>query len=122
MRETIALFLVLTLVYPQGATATQISPKEQAVTISRGNAVEVRFLDGSKLRGWIGEVSDTGFVLTTEKAGVQQIRFDQLKSLRDMKKTTFGRSLGRGYLIAIIVVVAIAVTFGIVCHENLCSG
>lgn len=122
MRETIALFLVLALVLPPQARAAQTSPKEQAVAISRGNAVEVRFLDGSKLRGWIGTVSDTGFDLTTEKRGMQQIRFEDVKSLRDMRKTTFGRSLGRGYLIAIIVVVAIGVTFGIICHENLCSG
>lgn len=122
MRETIVLFLVFMLALPPAAPAAQTTPKEQAVAISRGNAVEVRFLDGSKLRGWIGAVSDTGFDLTTEQRGVQQIRFEQVKSLRDMRKTTFGRSLGKGYLIAIIVVVAIGVTFGIVCHENLCSG
>lgn len=122
MRETMALLLVLALALPPAAPAAQVSVKEQAIGISRGNAVEVRFLDGSKLRGWIGTVTDTGFDLTREDNRLQQVRFEEVKSLRDMKKTTFGRSLRRGYLIGVIVVVAIGITFAIVCHDNLCSG
>ena len=36
--------------------------------------VEVRFLDGSKLRGWLGEVSDSGFSLSHENKGHLRVR------------------------------------------------
>ncbi len=116
MRQFVAFLLIWSLIAP--ASAAQSSPKEQAVTISRGNAVEVRFLDGSKTRGWIGAVSDSGFELDTEKQGKQQIAFDRVQSIRDLKKKTFGRSLGIGYLIGLVVVGVIGVTVAIVCHDG----
>lgn len=116
MRQVVALVLIWSLIPP--AFAAQVSPKEQAVAISRGNAVEVRFLDGSKTRGWIGAVSDSGFELDTEKEGKQQIVFDRVEAIRDLKKKTFGRSLGMGYLIGLVVAGVIGVTVAIVCRDG----
>jgi hypothetical protein len=45
--------------------------------------VEVRFMDGAKLRGWIGEVSDTGFVLSHEvkrQLTKSQVAFNQVRA------------------------------------------
>ena len=87
-RQAVACILVWSLLLPLPAASAQASIKEQAVTISRGNAVEVRFLDGSKMRGWMGAVTDTGFELEAEKGGKQLIAYDRVKSLRDRKKTS----------------------------------
>lgn len=121
LRHATALLLIGSLLLPLPPASAQASVKEQAVTISRGNAVEVRLLDGSKLRGWMGVVTDSGFELEARKGGKQQIAFGQVKSLRDMKKKSFGRSLGTGYLIGLIVIAVIGVTVAIVCHDA-CTG
>ena len=63
------------------------SPKEQVRAIRTDSPVEVRFLDGSKLRGWISEVSDTGFVLSHEKKGrleKSQVTFEQVRAVKQV--------------------------------------
>lgn len=68
---------------PKGA-----SPQEQTRAIDPGSPVEVRFLDRSKLRGWISEVSESGFALSHEKMKhleKSQIAFSQVKSVRQIK-------------------------------------
>lgn len=40
-------------------TSNRPSLEEQVRTLDTHSPVEVRFVDGSKLRGWIGEVSGT---------------------------------------------------------------
>ena len=39
----------------------------QVLAIDTNSPVEVRFMDGARLRGWIGEVSDTGFGYSAEE-------------------------------------------------------
>ena len=58
----------------------------------------------------LGAISDTDFEFQTLKHGkleTQQIRFDNLKSIRDTNRSSFGRSLGKGFAIAGIVVAVI---------------
>lgn len=118
MRELLAFLLILVLVWPLPAQGTTPTAKEQVIAISRGSAVEVRLLDGSKLRGSMGAVSDSGFELYTGTQGKQDVAFERVKSVKDRTAKSFGRSLGRGYIVGIIVVVVIGVTFGILCREG----
>ena len=125
MYEFMAMLLACLLAFPaQGQTASR-SPQEQVIGISRGAAVEVRFLDKSKLRGRLGVVSDSGFELQTAQKGMietRQIGFDRVKSVRDLKQKSFAHSLGMGFLIAGLVIVAIGVTFAILCRTQGCFG
>jgi hypothetical protein len=126
MRDVVALCLVFLLSAPPlpAAEAGKQTPREQALAIARGEMVEVRMVEGGKLRGRIGPVTDVGFEMETQQKGkleTQQVAFARVKSIRATHRS-FERSLGRGFLIGAIVVVTIAVIFGILCHENLCSG
>jgi hypothetical protein len=67
---------------------TQPSPQEQVHAIAANSPVEVKFLDGSTQRGWIGEVSDTGFALAQEKDHQltnSQETFVQVKAVKQVK-------------------------------------
>ncbi|MBI3665888.1 MAG: hypothetical protein HY236_06630 [Acidobacteria bacterium] len=92
------------------------SPKEQVRAIDTRSPVEVRFIDGSKLRGWIGEVSDTGFVLSHEKKRQltnSQVAFNQIKAVKQVKSVKPSHT-ARNVLIGVgITVVAIGIIFGI---------
>jgi hypothetical protein len=48
-------------------------------------SLEVRFIEGSKLRGWIGKISDSGFILSHEnkrRLANSQLAFNQLRSVK----------------------------------------
>ena len=80
--------------------------KEQAVTVSAGSSVEVKLLNGQKLRGRMGEVSATGFVLQSvngDKAVNRTISFDEAGSIRAVHHTV------RILLIVVGVVAAVAI-------------
>ena len=114
MRETLSIMLVVMLVCPAASAQppTSASIKEQVLNIGAGSPVEVRLADKSKLRGRLGPVTDSGFELQTVKGNkidTAQIAFDQVKSIKDTAKRSFGHSVGRGFLIAGIV---IGVIFG----------
>ena len=71
-----------------GQEGPSISVREQMRGIAFDTPVEVRFHDGSKLRGWFAEVSDSGFVLKHEvKREVQrsQFTFDSVRSFKVVK-------------------------------------
>jgi hypothetical protein len=97
------------------------TPKESVHAIATGSPVEVRLADGSKLRGWISEVSDTGFELRYEKRKQlqqAQITFDQVKAVKEVgsvKTSHTARNvligLGVG-VVALGVVAAIALAAG----------
>jgi hypothetical protein len=82
---------------------------------------EVRLADGSKLRGWISEVSDTGFELRYEKRKPlqqEQITFDQVKTVKQVNNVKTSHTarnvlIGVGIgVVAIGVVAAIALASG----------
>ena len=97
------------------------TPKEYVHMIAAGSPVEVRFADGAKLRGWISEVSDTGFELRYEKRKQlrrAQIGFDQVKAVKQIESVKTSHTarnvligLGVG-VVALGVVAAIALAAG----------
>jgi hypothetical protein len=95
---------------------TQPSPQDQVRAIAANSPVEVKFVDGSTQRGWIGEVSDTGFVLAQEKnhqLANSQESFVQVKAVKQVKdvKTHKVRNIligvGVTYVIFAVVVTAV---------------
>jgi hypothetical protein len=68
----------------QSPSSNRPSPnREQVRALDTNSPVEVRFMDGAKLRGWIGEVSDTGFVLSHEvkrQLTKSQVAFNQVRA------------------------------------------
>jgi len=71
-----------------GQEGPSISVREQMRGIASDTPVEVRFRDGSKLRGWFAEASDSGFVLKHEvKRELQrsQFTFDSVRSFKIVK-------------------------------------
>ena len=70
--------------FGQASSSNRTSPKEQVLAIDTNSPVEVRLIDGAKLRGWIGEVSDTGFVLSHElkrQLTKSQVAFNQARTV-----------------------------------------
>ena len=110
MRQMFAVFLAILLANASIAQPAFQSSKEMVLKIPAGSPVEVRLTDNTKLRGRLGNVSDTGFELQAVKNGkvdTVQVAFDQLKSIKNTGKESFGHSLGKGFLIGGIVVGAI---------------
>jgi|KBSSwiStaDraftv2_1062776.scaffolds.fasta_scaffold949156_2 hypothetical protein len=119
-------FLTLTiiplLISPTGlvtpALAAQMqSIQEQVRAISAQTPVEVRLRDRGKLRGWLGEVSASGFELrceTKNRLDTKTFAFDAVKSIR-IVDTVKPRHTARSILIGVgIAVGAIFITSVIV--------
>ncbi|MFN7934263.1 MAG: hypothetical protein U0R19_13115 [Bryobacteraceae bacterium] len=114
MRQALAVLLITVLAAPCSAGPKRQSVKEQAVSIARDAAVEVRFTNGTKQRGRLGAVSDSGFELQTERNGTitkEQVAFERVKSVRGLRHESTGRSIGRTFLITGIVV---GTVFGVI--------
>jgi len=94
------------------------SAKEQVNALAKGGPVEVRLANGSKLRGWVGDISETGFMLTFEhKKQFQksEIAFDQVKAVKRVKSAQPSQTarhiligVGVGAVVAAVVIVAVA--------------
>ena len=114
MRQALAFLLVWLLASPAIAQFKNPSVKEQALTIARDTAVEVRLTDKSKHKGRMGAVSDDGFELQTERQGkitTEQIAFDRVKSVKALHRESAGRTVGKTILITGIVV---GTVFGVI--------
>ena len=93
------------------------SPEEQLRAIDVRSPVEVRLNDGAKLRGWVGEVSGSGFVLNHEEgpqAKKSQVAFNQIKAVKQIQSvnprhTTRNLLIGVGVALAAVVVVVAVV-------------
>ena len=82
-RQMLALALVsLVSSSSFGRQLPSVSVQEQVRLIGQGAAVEVRMRDGSKLRGWIGEVSATGFELEARGHRLLPMTFDQVQAVK----------------------------------------
>lgn len=101
------------------------TPKEYVHAIASGSRVEVRLADGSKLRGWISEVSGTGFELRYEKRKQlqqEQITFDQVKTVKQVNNVKTSHT-ARNVLIGVGIGVGIGVVaIGVVPAIALASG
>jgi hypothetical protein len=97
-------------------TSNRPSPEEQVRALDTHTPVEVRFVDGSKLRGWIGEVSPTGFLLsheTNHQLTNSQVAFDQVRAVKQVGNVKPSHTI-RNVLIGVgITVAAIGIIFGI---------
>ena len=110
MRRALALLLAVRLAAGFCAGEEKISVQDQIHGIAPNSPVEVRFRDGSKLRGWISEVSDSGFTLKHEiKQQLQDSRFpfDSVRSAEAVQSvhpshTTRNILIGVGIAVAVI--------------------
>lgn len=86
--------------------------------------MEVRLTNKSKLKGRLGPVTEGGFEVQTvkgEKIDTVQIRFDEVKSIKDTARKSFGHSVGKALLITGIVFGVIFGIVAIVCVSGGCS-
>ena len=101
--------------------SNRLSLEQQVRSLDTRSPVEVRFLDGSKLRGWMGEVSETGFALSHEQnrqLTVSNVAFAQVSAVKQVKTVKPGHT-ARNILIGVgVTVVAIGVIFGIYLAQN----
>ena len=90
--------------------------KEQVLAIDTNSPVEVRFMDGARLRGWIGEVSDTGFVLSHEvrhQLTKSQVAYNQIRAVKQVQSVKPSHTV-RSVLIGVgITLAAIGIIFGV---------
>ncbi len=126
IRRSVAVLLAILLAAPalSARPVSTTSVKEQVLMIRPGSSIEVRLLDKVRIRGRLGAVTDAGFELQTvasEKTGMQQIGFERVQSIRDRSQTSFGHSLGRGFMVAGIVLVGIVVIYFAAC-QGVCGG
>jgi hypothetical protein len=71
-------------------------------------AALLSFVDGAKLRGWIGEVSDTGFVLSHEvrrQLTKSQVAFDQVRAVKQVQSVKPSHTV-RNVLIGVSITLA----------------
>jgi hypothetical protein len=71
----------------QAPSSNHPSPQEPVRAIGAHTPVEVRFNDGSKLRGWVGEVSDTGFVVSHQvrrQLANSQVTLNQIRAVKQV--------------------------------------
>jgi len=116
MRRRLALLLAIGLAVGlcNGQQGSAISVREQMRAIAPDTPVEVRFHDGSKLRGWIAEVSGNGFVLRHEakrELKNSQFTFDSVRSVKvvkSVKPSHLTRNIVIGVVIAAVVFGALA--------------
>jgi len=117
-RQLLALALIEILAIScvgQAQPMQRASPREQARAIAANSAVEVKFADGAQRRGWISEVSDTGFVLSAEKKGVMEkspITFVQVKAIKQVKSVKPSH-ITRNVLIGVGIAVGALVVLGL---------
>lgn len=126
MREllTVLLAVLLTQVNMSAAAVDTAAVKERVLGIGAGAPVEVRVEGKGKLRGRMGAVDDSGFVLQAVKNGKvepSKIGFGEVKSIRNLSEESFGKSVGKGFLIAGITLGVLMVVGLVVCAAGGCS-
>ncbi|HVP49193.1 MAG TPA: hypothetical protein VMT32_21520 [Bryobacteraceae bacterium] len=112
MRRGVALLLALGLATGlcNSQEGSLVPVREQIRTVAPDTPVEVRFHDGSKIRGWIAEVSDSGFVLNHEvKRKLQRSQFtlDSVRAVQvvnSVKPSHTRRNILIGVGIGVVVV------------------
>ena len=110
-KGALALILAALLGTPAsfGEQISADSIASKARNIPPNSPVEVRLMDGTKLRGWIGESSETGFVLSQEqdhRLQKRMIAFREIKSLKQIKNVKPGHTT-RNILIGVGITVVV---------------
>ncbi len=102
--------------FGQVPSSNRPSPKEQVLAIDTNSPVEVRFMDGARLRGWIGEVSDTGFELSHEarrQLTKSQVAFNQIRAVKQVQSVEPSHTVRNVLIGASSTLAAIGIIFGI---------
>jgi len=112
VRRILSLVLVLLMVMQvEPAVLGADDVRTQITRMPLGGNVEVQLKDQQMLRGMRGEVTDSGFTLESLSAGNRQIAFDDVSSVKQIKRKTHAT---RNVLIFVGVVVGvIAVVLGV---------
>ena len=112
VRRILSLVLVLLMVMQvEPAVLGADDVRTQITRMPLGANVEVRLKDQQMLRGMRGEVTDSGFTLESLSAGNRQIAFDDVSSVKQIKRKTHAT---RNVLIFVGVVVGVvAVVLGV---------
>jgi hypothetical protein len=95
-------------------------PKEQVRAMAANSQVEVKFIDGSRQRGRISEVSDTGFVLNRERNNQiekSQVAFVQIKTVKQVKDVKSHKT--RNILVGVAIGVGIGIVVLVVIGEGM---
>jgi hypothetical protein len=126
MREvlTVLLAVLLTQVNMSAAVVDAAAVKERVLGIGAGAPVEIRLDGKGKVRGRMGAVDDSGFVVQVVKDGKvepSKIGFGEVKSIKNLSEESFGKSVGKGFLIAGITLGVIMVIGLVVCATGGCS-
>lgn len=126
MREVLTVLLaVLLLQVNLGAAVVDVAAvKERVLGIGAGSPVEVRLAGKGKLRGRMGAVDDSGFVVQVVKNGIvdtARVGFGEVKSIRNLSEESLGKSVGKGFIIAGITVGVIMVVGLVICAAGGCS-
>ena len=114
MSRQILCILVVALLCRPDATTPQTPPnqggsmKSQIQALGPNSLVEVRLFDGSKLRGWIGTISENNFELRLGKVKLESrsLGFDQVRSVKPAKSLKPSHT-GRNILIGVGIAVAV---------------
>lgn len=115
MGKQVLCILISALLSCAEATARQTQPnrggsvKSQIQALGTDSLVEVRLSDRSKLRGWIGAISENDFELRLGKAKLENrtLGFDQVRSVKPAKSLKPSHTM-RNVLIGVGVGVAAA--------------
>ena len=102
--------------FGQTPSSNPPSPKEQVRALDANSPAEVRFLDGTKLRGWIGEVSDTGFVWSPEvrrQLTKSQVAFNQVRAVKQVQSVKPSHTVRNVPTGVGITLAAIGIMFGV---------
>ncbi len=124
-RQITSLFLAAlmaampSLARSQASSTSSIEEKIRA--IQPNSPVEVRLHNGTKLRGTIGEVSDTGYVLTHETSGQlvkQSLTYQETRSVKNVDSVNPGHGSKHIYTAIAIGMIAVAVIAVVVLLKN----
>jgi hypothetical protein len=115
MRSKILSLLLVVVLACVNAPARQVptsqsgSMEAQIRALGQDSLIEVRKVDGSRLRGWIGAISDSGFELRLGKSKLETLTLDyaqvrSAKAVKSLKPSHTGRNIliGAGIAVAAI--------------------
>ena len=115
IKRLFSLFLVTALMsgacFGQSKSPPSGSIQERIRAFPPQSPIEIRLLDGSKLRGWIGEISATEFVLTQERDRLlekRSIPFQQVRAAKQVGSVKPSH-IARNILIVVGITAALAV-------------
>lgn len=103
--------------FPHPRFDPQAPVREQIATMEKLRRVEVRLHNGDKLKGLLGDVSESSFKLYAERAkpgperlDIRAISFDAVASVRPLRE---GHTLRNGIIIGAVAVVAVGIVVGL---------